>query len=151
MLILTVSFRMTKTHLYLMKHTTLPQHNCSFNTLDVINAADCGHCELAVSCSYSLLSCTGVWVCRTLYAFCFYCASYALRGICHGHVSMCLCLSQVGVLLKWLNIGTRKQPRMIAQDSSFLLPKIFSKFDRGHPNVGTKCRWGRSKLANFDK
>ena len=46
-----------------------------------------------------------------------YRASYALRGICHGHVSVCLsvCLSQVGVLLKWLNIGTRKQRRTIAQ------------------------------------
>ena len=32
------------------------------------------------------------------------------RGICHSHVSMCLCvcLSQVSVLLKWLNIGKCK-------------------------------------------
>ena len=30
-------------------------------------------------------------------------------------VCLSLCLSQVGVLLKWLNIGIRKQRRMIAQ------------------------------------
>ena len=43
------------------------------------------------------------------------------RGIRHGRVSVCLsvsvclCLSQVGVLLKWLNVGTRKQRHTIAQ------------------------------------
>ena len=41
------------------------------------------------------------------------------RGICHGRVSVCLsvcvCPSQVGVLLKWLNVGTRKQRHTIAQ------------------------------------
>jgi len=53
----------------------------------------------------------------------YYRASYALRGICHGRVSVrlsvsvcvCLCLSQVGVLLKWLNIWTHKQRHTIAQ------------------------------------
>ena len=30
-------------------------------------------------------------------------------------VSVCVCLSQVGVLLKWLNIGKRKQRHTIAQ------------------------------------
>ena len=36
----------------------------------------------------------------------FYRTSYALRGICHGPVSVCLCmfLSQVGVLIKRLNV-----------------------------------------------
>ena len=43
------------------------------------------------------------------------------RGICHGRVSVCVsvclsvCLSQVGVLLKWLNVGTRKLRHTIAQ------------------------------------
>ena len=49
----------------------------------------------------------------------FYRASSSSRGICHGRVSVCLsvcvCLSQVGVLLKWLNVGTRKQRHTIAQ------------------------------------
>jgi len=39
----------------------------------------------------------------------FYRASYALHSICHGPVSVCVsvcvCLSQVGVLLKQLNVG----------------------------------------------
>ena len=30
-------------------------------------------------------------------------------------VCVCVCLSQVGVLLKWLNVGTRKQRHTIAQ------------------------------------
>jgi len=42
----------------------------------------------------------------------FYRMSYAVHGICHGHVSVCVCLcvypSEVRVLLKWLYIGTRK-------------------------------------------
>ena len=28
---------------------------------------------------------------------------------------VCVCATQVGVLLKWLNVGTRKQRHMIAQ------------------------------------
>ena len=30
--------------------------------------------------------------------------------------SVCVCLSHVGVVLKWLNIGTRKQCHTIAQE-----------------------------------
>ena len=52
----------------------------------------------------------------------FYHASYALAvyamAVCPSVcvcLSVCLCLSQVGVLLKWLNIGTRKQRHTIAQ------------------------------------
>ena len=68
-------------------------------------------------------------------------------------LSVCVCPSQVGVLLKLLNIGTHKQHRMIARDSSklILMPKSFSRFERCHPNGGAKCRWSRSKLANFNK
>jgi len=43
----------------------------------------------------------------------------------------CVCLSKVGVLLKQLNIGPCKQHHMIAQDSSFLVPKILAKFHQG--------------------
>ena len=69
-------------------------------------------------------------------------------------LSVCLsvCLSQVGVLLKLLNVGSRKQRHSIAhQDSSFLMPKISAKFKRDHPNGGAKCRRGRLKLSTFDK
>ena len=44
-------------------------------------------------------------------------AMLCIRGICYGPVSVCLsvCPSQVGVLLKRLNIGSHKQHRTIAQ------------------------------------
>ena len=81
-----------------------------------------------------------------------------------GLLAVVVCLSvrlsfrllQVGVLLKRLNVGSRKQRHTIAQESSFLLPKISAKLKRGHPNGGANCRWGRSnagavlKLATFD-
>ena len=40
-----------------------------------------------------------------------------IRGTSHGPVSvrLCLCLSQVRVLLKWLNRGSHKQHYTIAQ------------------------------------
>jgi len=31
------------------------------------------------------------------------------------------------------------------------MPKIFSKFEWGHPQLGAKWRWGRVKSANFHK
>jgi len=38
-------------------------------------------------------------------------------------------VSQVGVLLKWLNVGLHKQHEHI----SFLMPKSSAKLTRGHP------------------
>jgi len=50
---------------------------------------------------------------------CFYRAMLCIRGTSHMPVSVCLslcvCLSQVGVLLKRLNRGSHKQHRAIAQ------------------------------------
>ena len=51
-------------------------------------------------------------------------------------VCVCLCLSQVGVLLKRLDIGTCKQLRTLVQGYSFLMPNIFSKFERSPPPTG---------------
>ena len=44
-------------------------------------------------------------------------ATLSQRGICHSDVSvrLSICLSQVGVLLKLLNVGSRKQCPVIAQ------------------------------------
>ena len=42
-----------------------------------------------------------------------YRAMLCIRGTSHGPVSVCL--SQVGVLLKWLNRGSHKQHHTIAQ------------------------------------
>ena len=75
------------------------------------------------------------------------------RGIslCYGRVSVCrsVCPSQVGVLLKWLNIGISKQRRTIAQGIEFSDAKSFRNSDGVIPERGAKCRWGRSKLANL--
>jgi len=47
----------------------------------------------------------------------FYRAMLCIRGTSHGPVSVCpsVCPSQVGVLLKRLNVGSHKQHRTIAQ------------------------------------
>jgi len=49
----------------------------------------------------------------------FYRAMLGIRGTSHGPVSVCLsvcvCLSQAGVLLKRQNVGSRKQHRTISQ------------------------------------
>jgi len=49
------------------------------------------------------------------YSMCFYRAMLCIRGTSHGPVSVCKCLSQVGVLLKRLNVGSHKQHHTIAQ------------------------------------
>jgi len=53
----------------------------------------------------------------TMPALSFYRAMLCIRGTSHGPVSVrvCVCLSQVGVLLKRLNVGSRKQHHTIAQ------------------------------------
>jgi len=77
----------------------------------------------------------------------FYRAMLCIRGTSHGpvSVSVCLCLSQVGVLLQRLNVGSHKQDHMIAQGSSFLMQNS----TRVTPYGGAKCRWGGSKSATF--
>jgi len=51
----------------------------------------------------------------------FYRAMLCIRGTIHGPMSVCLSVrpsvrpSQVSVLLKWLNVGSHKQHRTIAQ------------------------------------
>ena len=69
-------------------------------------------------------------------------------------VRLCLCLSQVGVLSKWLNVGWNKQHRTIAHSSGSL---VFwsQKSPRNSTGVipygGAKCRWGGLKSTTFDK
>jgi len=67
-------------------------------------------------------------------------------GLC---LSVCLCLSQVGVPLKRLNVGSHKQQHTIARESSFLTPKISAKFDRGHPLKGRRMQVGWVKISDF--
>ena len=68
--------------------------------------------------------------------FHFYSASYALHGICHGSVSLCVSVTS--------RSSTKMAKRRIMQttlhdspETSFLMPKIIMKFRQGHP------QWGR--------
>jgi len=55
-------------------------------------------------------------------------------------------------VLKRLKVGWRKQRRMIAQGSCFMIPEIFLEIRTGSPPTGAPNADGvRSKLANFDK
>ena len=76
-----------------------------------------------------------------------------IRGTSHFPVSVRPCVrpSQVGVLLKRLNVGSHNTPRQ-PRDSSFLKPKISAKFDRGHPLRGSqmfKMQVGCVKIVDF--
>ena len=65
----------------------------------------CGYISKHCACFQVLLK-------STLYR-----AMLCIRGTSHGplSVSVCLCLSQVGVVLKPLNVGSQKQQHTIAQ------------------------------------
>ena len=67
----------------------------------------------------------------------FYRAMLCIRGTSHGHVSVCLsvCLSQVGVLLKRLNVGSQKQHRTIARGLSFPDAKDLREIRPGSPTT----------------
>ena len=87
-----------------------------------------------------------IWIYITNYIFVFrapsnfYRAMLCIRGTSYGPVSVCL--SQVDVLLKRLNLGRHKQHHTIAQDCSFLMPKISAKFDRSHHLRGRQMQVG---------
>ena len=91
--------------------------------------------------------------------FNFYRAMLRIRGTSHGPVSVCpsvrlsvglsVGLSQVGVLLKRLNVGSHKQHHTIVRDSSFLTPKISAKLDRGHPLRGRRMQVAWVKIGDF--
>ena len=72
-----------------------------------------------ISCQLLACSCCNFVFRVFLFDVChFYRANYAL-AVYAMVVCLCVCvsvcLSQVGVLLKWLNVGTRKQRHTIAQ------------------------------------
>jgi len=61
-------------------------------------------------------------------------------------MSLSVCLPQVGVLLKRINVGSSKQcPR----DSSFLMPKILAKLKRGHPQRRHQMQAEKVKIGNY--
>ena len=66
-------------------------------------------------------------------------------------VCLSVCLSQVGVPLKWLSVASHTDAVRYPRDCSFLMLKISAKFKRVTPYRGAKCRWDRLKLAIFDE
>jgi len=91
---------------------------------------------------------------RALVAGCnndFYRAMLCIRGTSHApvSVSVCLsvCLSQVGVLLKRLNVGSHDSPGTLV----FWCQRSPRNSTGVTPYEGAECRWGGSKSATFDK
>ena len=77
------------------------------------------------------------WVVRTTtVAFSVFLFVFTARCYASPILAMALCPSQVGVLLKRLNVESHKQHHTIAQGLYFLKPRISAKFDRGHPPHG---------------
>jgi len=76
-------------------------------------------------------------------ARCYACAVLAM-GLCRSVcLSACLCLSQVGVLLKRLNVGSQKEHHTIAyQGIKFSDAKDLREISTGvTPYEGAKCMW----------
>ena len=63
----------------------------------------------------------------------FYRAMPCISGTSHGPVSLSVRLSQVGVLLKRLNVGSQKQHHTIAQELSFSDAKHLREIRPGSP------------------
>jgi len=76
-----------------------------------------------------------------------------IRGTSHGPVSVSvpvrLCLSQVGVLLKWLNVGSYKQHHTIAKGLQFSEAKDLREKRPGSPPTGRQIQVGWVKIGDF--
>ena len=73
--------------------------------------------------------------------------------ICMPSLCVCLsvCLPQVGILLKWLNVGSCKGCLIIAQGLQFSDTEGLGKTRPGSPPTeAPKCRWGRLKFATVE-
>jgi len=77
-----------------------------------------------------------------------YASAVLAMGLCPS-VSVFVCLSQAGVLLKRQDVGSHKQHHTIPRDSSFLMPKISAKFDRGHPLRGRRMQVWWVNIGDF--
>jgi len=85
----------------------------------------------------------------------FYHAMLCIRGTSHGPVSVrpSVCLSQVGVLLKRLNVGSHKQQHTIAQGFWFSDAKDLREIrpESGHPLRGRQMQVGWVKIGDFPR
>ena len=83
----------------------------------------------------------------------FYRAMLCIRGTSHGPVSVCVCVCVRLCPSVTSRSSTKTAKRRITQttphntprESSFLVPKISAKFDRGHP-----LRWRRMQVKIGD-
>ena len=89
---------------------------------------------------------TGVRELQFIFTARCYASAVLAMGLCP---SVCVCLSQAGVLLKRQNVGSHKQHKRYPMDSSFLMQKISAKFDRGHPLRGRRMQVGCVKISDF--
>jgi len=64
-------------------------------------------------------------------------------------LSLCVCLSQAGVVLKWLKVGTRKQRHMAAQGLVFCCQMILLKVEQGQPQRERQMQVGWVKVGKF--
>ena len=69
-------------------------------------------------------------------------AWYMLSSCVHLSICPFVCLSQVGVLLRWLNLGLHKQSHTIAQRLWFANAKDLSEIPTGSPPRGAPNRGG---------
>ena len=72
-----------------------------------------------------------------------------IRGISHGPLSVCVCLTQVGVLLKRLNVGSNKQNRTIAQGLLFSDAKDLHEIRPESPPTRAPNAGGVVKIGDF--
>jgi len=79
-----------------------------------------------------------------------------IRGNSHGPVSVRLTVRLSVCLSVTSRSSTKTAKHRITQttpydsrDSSFLLPKIFVKFDQGHPLRGRRMQVGWVKIVDF--
>jgi len=63
-------------------------------------------------------------------------------SVVHAVVRLSVCLSQASTVPKRLNAGSQKTAPCDRTHSSFLVPKILSKFRRGYPQEGHQIEVG---------
>ena len=91
--------------------------------------------------------------CCGLHVTCFYRAMLCIRGTSHGPVSLSVsvsvCLSHVGVLLKRQNVGSHKQHHTIPQGLQFSDAKDLREIRPGSPPMRAPNAGGVVKIGDF--
>jgi len=76
-------------------------------------------------------------------------ARYVLSSCVRLSVRLSVCLSQIGFLLRWLNLGSRKQRLTVAHGFPFAMPKISAKFQRVNPQHKPKIKVVQVQIGDF--